>query len=197
MENCLAANYTKPGYCPERTSMTPFEAACLVACTDDSRCPDLAKCCSHDCGITCMHPVGLENITDLPAIPESLQIRQQKSNLVLLTWRNGIKGRANDSILFDDVRYLIEERHLLGPRYLESRLSSWAVRHVSTKPHATLRGRLKTGHWYQFRVAAINGNGSKGYSQPSRPFKTKGECKDWIVGRSLQVATIIGKGAHS
>lgn len=55
------SNYTKPGYCPERTSMTPFEAACLIACVDDSRCPDLAKCCSHDCGITCMHPVGLDN----------------------------------------------------------------------------------------------------------------------------------------
>lgn len=61
VENCLASNYTKPGYCPERTAMTPFEAACLVACVDDSRCSDLAKCCSHDCGITCMHPVGLDD----------------------------------------------------------------------------------------------------------------------------------------
>lgn len=61
VENCLASNYTKPGYCPERMSMTPFEAACLIACVDDSRCPDLAKCCSHDCGITCMHPIGLDS----------------------------------------------------------------------------------------------------------------------------------------
>jgi hypothetical protein len=87
---------------------------------------------------------------------------------------------ANASSISDDggdVRYLVEERHLVGPRYLESRLGSWTMCHVSTKPHATLRGRLKTGHWYQFRVAAVNGNGSRGYSQPSRPFKTKGE---WI-----------------
>jgi len=41
--------------------MTPFEAACLVACIDDSRCPDLAKCCAHDCGITCMHPINLDS----------------------------------------------------------------------------------------------------------------------------------------
>ncbi|XP_014606465.1 PREDICTED: anosmin-1 [Polistes canadensis] len=172
MENCLASNYTKPGYCPESAFMSPFEAVCLIACDSDSRCPDLTKCCSHDCGVTCMHPVGLDNITDLPPIPQNLQIRQQKSNLIHLTWRNIGQVYPNLSVN-SDVRYLIEERHLLGPRYLESRLSSWIVRHVSTKPHATLRGRLKTGHWYQFRVAAINGNGSKGYSQPSRPFKTK------------------------
>ncbi|KYM99045.1 Anosmin-1 [Cyphomyrmex costatus] len=175
VENCLASNYTKPGYCPERMSMTPFEAACLIACIDDSRCPDLAKCCSHDCGITCMHPIGLDSRNDLPAIPENLQIQQQKRNLVLLTWRNSRSGISNMSANFSDrdVRYLVEERHLVGPRYIESRLSSWTVCHVSMKPHATLRGRLKTGHWYQFRVAAVNGNGSRGYSQLSRPFKTK------------------------
>ncbi|XP_025162914.1 anosmin-1 [Harpegnathos saltator] len=180
VQNCLASNYTKPGHCPERTFMTPFEAACLVACVDDSRCPDLAKCCNHDCGVTCMHPVGLDGRNDLPVVPENLRIRQQKSNLVLLTWRSGRPAVANATSIPDaaddddeDVRYLVEERHLVGPRYLESRLSSWTVCHVSTKPHATLRGRLKTGHWYQFRVAAVNGIGSRGYSQPSRPFKTK------------------------
>ena len=115
---------------------------------------------------------------DLPVIPENLQIQQQKRNLVLLTWRNSKSGINNVSANDNDrdVRYLVEERHLVGPRFIESRLSSWTVCHVSTKPHATLRGRLKTGHWYQFRVAAVNGNGSRGYSQPSRPFKTKGEC---------------------
>lgn len=118
------------------------------------------------------------DFTDLPAVPENVQIRQQRSNLVLLTWRIGrtIAGNASFNDNGENVRYLVEERHLVGPRYLESRLSSWTVCHVSTKPHASLRGRLKTGHWYQFRVAAVNGNGSRGYSQPSRSFKTKGKC---------------------
>ncbi|CAD1469793.1 unnamed protein product [Heterotrigona itama] len=174
MENCLASNYTKPGYCPDKASMSPFEAVCLIACVDDSRCPDLAKCCRHDCGVTCMHPIGLDNITDLPAIPENIQIRQQKNNFVLLTWHNSKAQHADESTTGNkDVRYLVEERHLLGPRYLESRLSPWTIRHISTKSHATIRERLKTGHWYQFRVAAINANGSRGYSESSRPFKTK------------------------
>lgn len=65
MENCLESNYTKPGYCPDKASMTPFEAVCLIACVDDSRCPDLTKCCRHDCGVTCMHPIGLNNVTGM------------------------------------------------------------------------------------------------------------------------------------
>ncbi|KOC61240.1 Anosmin-1 [Habropoda laboriosa] len=116
---------------------------------------------------------GVAKPLDLPLIPENVQIRQQKNNLVHLTWHNSKTPPINKSAVENGVRYLVEERHLLGPRYLESRLSSWTVRHVSTKSHATLRERLKTGHWYQFRVAAINENGCRGYSQPSRPFKTK------------------------
>lgn len=92
-----------------------------------------------------------------------------------MSWQNSNTQRTNDSVENEDVRYLVEERHLLGPRYIESRLSSWMVRQISTKSHVTIRERLKTGHWYQFRVAVINGNGSRGYSQPSRPFKTRGE----------------------
>lgn len=113
--------------------------------------------------------------SDLPLIPENIQIRQQKNNLILLSWQNSNTQRTNDSVENEDVRYLVEERHLLGPRYIESRLSSWMVRQISTKSHVTIRERLKTGHWYQFRVAVINGNGSRGYSQPSRPFKTRGK----------------------
>lgn len=114
--------------------------------------------------------------SDLPAIPENIQIRQQKNNFVLLTWHNSKGQHVNESTSGNkDIRYLVEERHLLGPRYLESRLSPWTIRHISTKSHATIRERLKTGHWYQFRVAAINANGSRGYSESSRPFKTKGK----------------------
>lgn len=118
-------------------------------------------------------------------MPENLQIQQQKRNLVFLTWRNSQSSGNNVSANNGDVRYLVEERHLIGPRYMESRLSSWTVCHVSTKPQATLRDRLKTGHWYQFRVAAVNGNGSRGYSQPSRPFKTKGGYIRTVIRANL------------
>lgn len=30
---------------------------------------------------------------------------------------------------------------------------------------------LKIGRWYEFRVAAVNENGTRGYSVPSEPFQ--------------------------
>ncbi|XP_063994656.1 anosmin-1 isoform X2 [Diachasmimorpha longicaudata] len=179
MKNCLTQNYTKPGNCPEENSMSPFEAACLEACGDDSQCPDFTKCCTNDCGVTCMMPTGLEERDDIPPIPDGMEIRREKSTMVTLNWttnKRSVKMTKFKQDLINDeppsIRYLVEERHVLGPRYLESRLSSWSVRHVSSKPHASIRAGLKTGHWYQFRVAAVNENGSKGYSLPSVPFKT-------------------------
>lgn len=203
LTNCLSTNFTKPGNCLEENSMSPFEAACLQACTDDSQCPDFSKCCRNDCGITCMRPTGLEDregnaaknwnlrlflmfwlaiISDLPPIPNNIEIRREKSTMVTLNWetnkRNVKSSKLKQDSINDEetsIRYLVEERHVLGPRYLESRLSSWSVRHVSSKPHASIRAGLKTGHWYQYRVAAVNKNGSRGYSQPSVPFKTAGK----------------------
>lgn len=122
---------------------------------------------------------------DLPPVPDNIEIRREKSNMISLSW--GIKTskdmiikstKAKKDWMYDEqssIRYLVEERHVLGPRYLESRLSSWFVRHLSSKPHTSIRSGLKTGHWYQFRVAAVNEYGSKGYSPPSIPFKTAGE----------------------
>lgn len=203
MENCLITNYTKPGYCPEENSMSPFEAACLVACSSDSQCSDLSKCCINDCGITCMKPTGLDERTDLPPIPDNIEIRREKSNMISLSW--GIKTskdmiikstKAKKDWMYDEqssIRYLVEERHVLGPRYLESRLSSWFVRHLSSKPHTSIRSGLKTGHWYQFRVAAVNEYGSKGYSPPSIPFKTA-EPKSPREPRNLSLS---GARVHS
>jgi len=36
-------------------------------------------------------------------------------------------------------------------------------------PYAII-GDVKIGHWYQFRVAAVNIYGSRGWSAPSQPF---------------------------
>ena len=131
--------------------------------------------------------------SDLPVIPRNVQIRQQKNNLFFLTWYNSKAQRIDESTGIKGVRYLVEERHLLGPRYLESRSSPWIVRHVSSKSHATIRERLKTGHWYQFRVAAINANGSRGYSEPSKPFKTKGKRYIIIIACDKRLANIWSK----
>jgi len=40
----------------------------------------------------------------------------------------------------------------------------------TTMPYAIISD-VKAGHWYQFRVAAVNIYGSRGWSAPSQPFK--------------------------
>ncbi|KAG8034012.1 hypothetical protein G9C98_008493 [Cotesia typhae] len=148
METCLSENFTKPGKCPEENSMSPFEAVCLIACANDSQCTDLGKY--------------------LPPIPEKIIIRREKSNMVTLDWKpKDLVPRRDEGVC-----YLVEERHVLGPRYSESRLTSWGVLHLGSKPSPSIKAGLKTGHWYQFRVAAVNEKGSRGYSVPSKPFKT-------------------------
>ncbi|KAK0089939.1 hypothetical protein PV326_004275 [Microctonus aethiopoides] len=178
MDICLAANYTKPGNCPGENPMSPFEAACVTACNSDSQCTDVAKCCSNNCGITCMRPLGLEKWEDLPHVPDKIEIRREKSNMVALNWNIRKNSKYQKFVIEDwtkydqSVMYLVEERHVLGPRYLESRLSPWRIHQVTNKNYLSIRVGLKTGHWYQFRVAAVNEIGSRGYSPPSSPFKT-------------------------
>lgn len=59
MENCLTSNYTKTGYCPdERDGRLPPEGVhCSDLCEGDSECPDLRKCCKHECGVACLQPI--------------------------------------------------------------------------------------------------------------------------------------------
>lgn len=52
---------TKPGRCPGADSaISPFAAICLNICKQDSECPGVTKCCTHNCGITCQFPKDLE-----------------------------------------------------------------------------------------------------------------------------------------
>lgn len=101
-------------------------------------------------------------------IPTSLKCLQLRINVVHLSWEPNKRTK--------DIRYLIEERHLLGPRYSLTKYSSWMLRNVTVEPQIVLRGGFKMGHFYQFRVAAVNGYGCRGYSEPSRAIKISGEC---------------------
>lgn len=57
-----------------------------------------------------------------------------------------------------------------GRHYIESRMSEWSTCSRSSKSSQILRHFVKPGRYYQFRVAAINVNGTKGFSDPSVPY---------------------------
>nr|XP_023019055.1 anosmin-1-like [Leptinotarsa decemlineata] len=49
-------------------------------------------------------------------------------------------------------------------------LGNWSLCSKSMRPQRVLRNVLKPGKWYQFRVAAVNENGTRGFSNSSSPF---------------------------
>lgn len=67
------------------------------------------------------------------------------------------------------VTYLVQERHHVGAEYVPERMTAWTIvtRTDRVREHLKL---YAPGRWFQFRVAAINENGTRGYSPPSEQF---------------------------
>jgi anosmin-1 len=68
------------------------------------------------------------------------------------------------------VTYLVQERHHVGVTYVPERMTKWAMVTRSDRIREQFRQLHLPGRWFQFRVAAINENGTSGYSLPSEPF---------------------------
>lgn len=85
-------------------------------------------------------------------------------------------GPANsiDWFIFYRVLFVLEERHHLGPFYNEPLLGEWNPIDNSRKKSINLKNFIKPGYWYQFRVAAVNSNGTRGFSTESDGFKLAG-----------------------
>ncbi|XP_049821559.1 anosmin-1-like isoform X2 [Aethina tumida] len=171
VKTCLAGGATKAGSCPtEVSSLSPFAAVCLDACTHDSQCPGTAKCCRHACGVTCQRPDALDTAVGLPDIPTDVRLSEGKRKKTMyISWNPG-KLTYYEDTGGGTVIYLIEERHHAGRKFNEKRLTEWTPCSRTVKFGQVLKHVVKPGRWYQFRLAAVNGNGTKGYSKASRPF---------------------------
>ncbi|KAK9884418.1 hypothetical protein WA026_007265 [Henosepilachna vigintioctopunctata] len=167
IKTCLTKELTKPGECPRRDSnISPFATACIRACQHDSQCPGLTKCCQHRCGITCQHPRNLQNISNIPDIPKDLTVMEgRKKRTVYIEWKPG-----GPSIINKQVVYVLEERHHVGRNFNDEKLSHWSVCARTSKLNQILKNVVRPGNWYQFRVASVNENGTKGYSEHSFTF---------------------------
>ena len=73
--------------------------------------------------------------------------------------------------LFYRILFVLEERHHLGRFYNEPLLGEWNPIYSSKKNFVNLKNVIKPGYWYQFRVASVNVNGTKGFSTESEGFK--------------------------
>nr|CAD7403671.1 unnamed protein product [Timema poppensis] len=159
---CASTPVVKPGHCPDAESLTVFDTVCLDACSQDSACPQTHKCCRHDCGATCQEAQGLRTVPGLPDIPSNITVMERRrGRVVSIHWL----GQETPGLL-----YLLEQRQHVGHHFSQDRLGPWMSSHRSSRPSATLKGALKPGRWYEFRVAAVSANGTRGFSEPSQPF---------------------------
>ncbi|XP_026471900.1 anosmin-1 [Ctenocephalides felis] len=163
---CLNLDLPKFGTCPaSRESL--LDTPCVKSCTLDSQCFGISMCCTHHCGSICRQPIGLSQIQFLPNIPTNITVHKKGSKNITIWW--------NTDATHQKIIYVLQERHHIGSKFIKNRLGEWQTRKRTKRTLLTFTrdSIMKPGRWYQFRVAAFNENGTKGFSSPTSPFKTR------------------------
>ncbi|XP_055376228.1 anosmin-1 isoform X2 [Condylostylus longicornis] len=194
-------NLTKPGHCPS-TSYDNREyygkMICLETCQGhDYKCPGTQKCCHQiDCGMICQEPNDLHYDNSIPPIPRNLVPRnlKKKGRTCELFWDVPLIHAKNHTGHF---LYIVECRWHFGTQFSPRKLREWEwldyeiTGHILTyrtsvkRMHARIK--LKRGRFYQFRVAMINENGFKGYSEPSAPFRLHDDPRPPKAPKSFKI----------
>ncbi|KAL5005280.1 hypothetical protein ScPMuIL_018736 [Solemya velum] len=158
-------HHNKTGSCPDPQKAIAFEAVCVDVCEDDAACEENRKCCSNGCGHTCQRPIQIAD--NLPAIPSNITLKEKRRGLaVKVTWQRESLSRNQQPVV-----YVIEMRKTNSQKALWGKDTPWKLV-VQTEPRHTTIHRIWAGHWYQFRIAAVNSEGSRGFSDPSPIFKS-------------------------
>uniref|UniRef100_A0A182PMZ5 Anosmin n=1 Tax=Anopheles epiroticus TaxID=199890 RepID=A0A182PMZ5_9DIPT len=168
--------YKKYGDCPPKPP-TKLDSLCLNTCDGlDYKCPGVEKCCEHSCGHSCQSPYGLERVAGLPPIPTQVQLLEMGRfyRTAQIQWDMKVESEQSPTY------YITESRFHIGTTYAEHRMENdWQLHLLETFTQYNMGTvkryvgeiKLKPGRWYQVRVAAVNGMGTRGYSVPSRPFQ--------------------------
>ncbi|XP_055907118.1 anosmin-1 isoform X2 [Eupeodes corollae] len=159
----------RPGKCPS-IILSNHIGACIDACQYDFDCPETQKCCPSTCGPVCQDAIGLDKDPTLPPIPKIVGFKLPKGQRVCEVT---IQASANSVYA-----YHVEARQHVGSLFSARKLGNWQwqsgekIAEISeNKTRRTgISFKLKPGRWYQFRVAAVNANGFRGYTEPSKPF---------------------------
>ncbi|XP_040285924.1 anosmin-1-like [Bufo bufo] len=148
----------KQGHCPPPHRASGFAAACVLSCSGDTDCPGSKKCCANGCGVTCQVPVN--TYKGVPWKPHSEFIINEYLNRTMkITW----KSRFNISV--EPVLYVLQKRWNYGIQPSEDQSTNWQTITVTVASHFLTRD-IRPGRWYQFRVAAVNMQGTQGFTIP-------------------------------
>ncbi|RXM28237.1 Anosmin-1 [Acipenser ruthenus] len=152
----------KQGDCPPPQKASGFAAACVLSCSADRQCPGFKKCCSNGCGYTCQTPANL--FKGVPLKPrKDLAFLEDENGVVEVSWMS----KFNVSV--EPVFYVLQKRWNYGIHPSEDESTEWQTTAMTTEDHSNLKD-IRPNRWYQFRVAAINAQGTRGFTTPSKHF---------------------------
>ncbi|KAM3176222.1 hypothetical protein ACTXT7_006920, partial [Hymenolepis weldensis] len=128
-------------------------------CTLDADCPGDKMCCSG----ACMVPVFG---TDIPQHVQPPQITEENTPRSFeLNWNIGGENRATFK---EPVLYVLQVRTYFGPEFDPMNANPWKTLTMTTIPGARLSDP-DVGWWYQYRIAAVNQYGSRGFGDSTTP----------------------------
>ncbi|XP_003978488.2 anosmin-1b [Takifugu rubripes] len=153
---------SRQGDCPPPQRATGFAAACVESCSSDQHCPSPRKCCSNGCGHTCQPPANLYK--GVPLKPRrDMNFEEDPEGHLKVTWVSKF------NISMEPVVYILQSRWNIGIHPSEDHASPWTTVAMTLSEDAVL-SELRPQRWYQFRVAAINSHGSRGFTTPSKHY---------------------------
>ncbi|XP_059184244.1 anosmin-1a isoform X2 [Centropristis striata] len=172
----------KQGSCPPPERASGFAAACVESCDHDRDCSAQKKCCSNGCGHTCQTPKDLYKGAPLKPRKE-LGFEELSSGQLEVRW----SSRFNISA--EPVVYILQRRWNFGIQPSEDTATSWQLVAQTTEQGARLSD-IRPGRWYQFRVAAVNTHGTRGFTTPSRHIHSSRDPSNPPAPTELRVANM-------
>ncbi|XP_056610595.1 anosmin-1 isoform X1 [Triplophysa dalaica] len=154
----------KQGDCPAPERASGFAAACVESCETDAECSAVKKCCSNGCGHTCQVPKNLYKGAPLKPRKE-LVFLEDSSGQLEIRW----SSRFNISV--EPVLYVLQRCWNFGIHPSEDEATQWQdVAQIAEE--RVLLTDIRPSRWYQFRVAAVNVHGTRGFTAPSKHFRS-------------------------
>ncbi|XP_029942125.1 anosmin-1-like [Salarias fasciatus] len=172
----------KQGVCPPPYRASGFAAACVESCDRDAECPAQKKCCSNDCGHTCQTPKDLYK-----GVP--LKPRKELSFQELPSGRLDVRWSSRFNVSAEPVVHVLQRRWNFGIQPSEDSATPWQLVAQTTEQRVRLSD-IRPGRWYQFRVAAVNTHGTRGFTTPSRHIHASRDPSSPPAPSELRVANM-------
>uniref|UniRef100_A0ABM5FYK6 Anosmin-1 n=1 Tax=Pogona vitticeps TaxID=103695 RepID=A0ABM5FYK6_9SAUR len=170
----------KQGDCPAPEKASGFAAACVESCEADGECSGVKKCCSNGCGHTCQVPKNLYK-----GVP--LKPRKELKFSELPSGQLEIKWSSKFNISIEPVLYVVQRRWNYGIHPSEDDATIWQTVAQTTDERIQLSD-IRPSRWYQFRVAAINVHGTRGFTAPSKHFRSSKDPSAPLAPSNLRIS---------